>query len=590
MSTLKTDVIKDVAETVAINVTDIGSVVSLPQDLANESDPTKGSRMVAWFSSLTGAVSRWVSEKLADQLSFKDFGIVGDGSNETAKLQAAFAASAGKLLKAEPGKTYFVTDELLIPSNATVDFCGSTLRYTINVDGKSCLRFKNVNNSELRNVVIEPVGTMVVAPHTGDSRMPVVVGEYIGHPANHVCQNIRISGVKVIGGFPAMNAIAVFGQSENIIIENPVIEGTSEPASAGIGILVHWSPDNYDAPTKTYHPRNVKIVNPRFRKCALGATAEQASCIFLSGAFNVRVENIDAYDVNTGFYVYPGDYAFTYAADLAASQVSGIVIEGGVIVGSRKYGVNILGQADGVGPILPMGVRINGLRTDGVDAAIRVRRSDAGVVIDGSSPHHATVGILVSESADVTAVNCDVTYNARQGVYFTSSSRCVLASSRISFNNTEGLGNQLGSAVYLDGACSGNFVIGNAIGDEAATEYYGVRINGSTVKHTTVSDNVFGNFTTNVAIQNDANPYAAMTSGSGNVFAGSSLLAIAATPPMVSYDSGGSATVRANAAPTTGTWKRGDRFINSVPTVGQPKAWVCTVGGTPGTWVSEGVL
>lgn len=43
------------------------------------------------------------------------------------------------------------------------------------------------------------------------------------------------------------------------------------------------------------------------------------------------------------------------------------------------------------------------------------------------------------------------------------------------------------------------------------------------------------------------------------------------------------------AAPTGGTWSVGDRAIR-VPVVGQPKAWSCTVGGTPGTWTSEGNL
>ena len=44
------------------------------------------------------------------------------------------------------------------------------------------------------------------------------------------------------------------------------------------------------------------------------------------------------------------------------------------------------------------------------------------------------------------------------------------------------------------------------------------------------------------------------------------------------------------AAPTVGSWLVGDRVQNSVPTVGQPKGWLCTVAGTPGTWVSEGNL
>jgi hypothetical protein len=46
----------------------------------------------------------------------------------------------------------------------------------------------------------------------------------------------------------------------------------------------------------------------------------------------------------------------------------------------------------------------------------------------------------------------------------------------------------------------------------------------------------------------------------------------------------------ATAAPVNGTWAVGDRVFNSAPAVGQPKSWVCTVAGTPGTWVSEGNL
>jgi hypothetical protein len=56
------------------------------------------------------------------------------------------------------------------------------------------------------------------------------------------------------------------------------------------------------------------------------------------------------------------------------------------------------------------------------------------------------------------------------------------------------------------------------------------------------------------------------------------------------YGAGGLAIAYGTAAPTTGTWSRGDRVFNSTPTVGQPKSWACTVAGTPGTWVSEGNL
>ena len=56
------------------------------------------------------------------------------------------------------------------------------------------------------------------------------------------------------------------------------------------------------------------------------------------------------------------------------------------------------------------------------------------------------------------------------------------------------------------------------------------------------------------------------------------------------FSAQGLVTAYGAAAPVAGTWGVGDRMINSVPVVGQPKSWVCTVAGTPGTWVSEGNL
>lgn len=47
---------------------------------------------------------------------------------------------------------------------------------------------------------------------------------------------------------------------------------------------------------------------------------------------------------------------------------------------------------------------------------------------------------------------------------------------------------------------------------------------------------------------------------------------------------------RHNAPPITGYWNVGDRTIQFIPTVGQPKSWICTVAGAPGTWASEGNL
>ena len=51
------------------------------------------------------------------------------------------------------------------------------------------------------------------------------------------------------------------------------------------------------------------------------------------------------------------------------------------------------------------------------------------------------------------------------------------------------------------------------------------------------------------------------------------------------------------AAPTTGTWAQGDQLRNSTPTelgtAGSKyviQGWICTAGGTPGTWLPMRVL
>ena len=58
-------------------------------------------------------------------------------------------------------------------------------------------------------------------------------------------------------------------------------------------------------------------------------------------------------------------------------------------------------------------------------------------------------------------------------------------------------------------------------------------------------------------------------------------------PQRIFYSSGiPSATVPWS----TSAWIVGDRAFVSAPVIGSPKGWLCTVAGTPGTWVSEGNL
>jgi hypothetical protein len=44
------------------------------------------------------------------------------------------------------------------------------------------------------------------------------------------------------------------------------------------------------------------------------------------------------------------------------------------------------------------------------------------------------------------------------------------------------------------------------------------------------------------------------------------------------------------AAPTTGTYVRGDRVLNDTPSAGGYAGWICVTGGSPGTWKGFGII
>jgi Pectate lyase superfamily protein len=71
---------------------DSGSAAALQVDLAS-SAVGKGSKLVAWILRATGAVARWVEDKLSESVSVADFGAVGNGvADDSAAINAALTS------------------------------------------------------------------------------------------------------------------------------------------------------------------------------------------------------------------------------------------------------------------------------------------------------------------------------------------------------------------------------------------------------------------------------------------------------------------------------------------------------------------
>lgn len=160
MSTLRTDTLQDVAQTVSVAATSLPQAVSLRADLANTADPIKNASLVGFLQKGVGSVARTVSSKLGEQLSVVDFGAVGDGvADDTAAFQAAVTAalvSANRIGEVHiPKGTYLLTDTIsvnLVPDNNSFDVA-NVVNLVGAGSGNVLLKFRPATNRPLFNIV-----------------------------------------------------------------------------------------------------------------------------------------------------------------------------------------------------------------------------------------------------------------------------------------------------------------------------------------------------------------------------------------------------------------------------------------------------
>lgn len=545
-----------------------------------------------------GAVERTLQDKLRDIVSVKDFGAVGDGSDETVKLQQAALVAAGRTLLFEAGKVYRLTEELVAADGTTFNLNNSTLRFAC-VGPKRNLAVGS--NCQIINGTVENVvGT---TGQEGTLQTPIVLGRYtsLAGVENVLLQNLTVSTV-----LPGGNGIAIFGDSHNLTIQNIKFPSS---ATIGIPILLHWSFTEYGSPPYTgitTHPHNVKIDNI----WAGDLTYQQpggdfnTALIFLSACRNVSISNIfiNSFPFGKFVTVYAGDWGWQFATPIEQVMgATGIRIRG--LAGRARTGVQVVNRnpLEAIRKVWPGEMCIE----------------DACIFGNGDTGKGSGVAIDPGDNIRISRCVFDSFYN---GISLGSDATNV----RVSQNHIR---NSYGSGVNAltgtgSGALtlednvfsSGNKSLAASIADVRIGNVFGAVIRGNTfsspnviwsvrAENTVVRLRLVDNhiaFTNSVGpafsigsssdsgicIQYDGNtsaatPSAGVRGGQLIIPAVFSTKASASTALNIAYHSG---------IPDRGTWALGDRVYNSNPVVGQPKSWVCTVAGTPGTWVSEGVL
>lgn len=378
-------------------------------------------------------------------------------------------------------------------------------------------------------------GILIQDPYAGlvPSRN-VVTGNRIGQ---HTCYGIAVYLPGPGGSGDSFN------QLSNNYIEN--IQGSAtfnRSAGAGIYVVGAWS-GGTQVTGNTITNCCVQTLDRALTPAGIGINGISAS------SAKVIISN------NTITNMTQGD-----GIHVASSPGGGIVSNNAVILPTTNNGTGV-----GGGTLAGSGIYVT------ASSKMDVSNNSAIVLGTGSALNIEANGINISD------------ISVEGGYYQTASAACVRCypTGGFTIGNLSIAGTtakNLGSSNYgfsLNAVSSGSFVgnTGTAVAFEA------LLINACTNLRVTG-----GSYTSGTT------PFVSLTGTCTGTYIDASTYLGTASANIANGSTGGNIAWRASAVPAAGTWRQGDRVQNTVFTVGQPKAWACTVNGVPGTWVSEGNL
>lgn len=135
----------------------------------------------------------------------------------------------------------------------------------------------------------------------------------VGTTANVAAKNVKIHTLEIYQNLEK-TCIGIWGASHDIEVDNIFLRSSER---ATIGVLAHWGVDTGDFTTASVslHPYNLKMSNVTCKN--FSGLAADSFAIFLSGVYNVTVDNLTAENMIGGCKVQPG----TVGNSLASAEV-----------------------------------------------------------------------------------------------------------------------------------------------------------------------------------------------------------------------------------------------------------------------------
>ena len=593
---------------------------------------------VAYTPAGTGAVATTVQTKLRESVSVKDFGAVGNGiTSDTAAIQAMFDAVASSGVK----EIYFPSGTYLLPCNRTdADYtCAVVIsglnnvvvrgakgaKFTQNTSGSGPTEYGMFRVEECVGVTFtgfEMDGSGIVTTGTGANRSRgfLLATIDVNNKATDLAPNQRLEFCNIhvhdIGGFIgyALRDETVFNgppRGLGLYVHDCLVERLGSDHGVGIGYM-----------------SNVVIENNRFiNNLPTGEVPENMAVDLSAGIYDGTVRNNYVYGFIFGMKsethpnMYPGgtDQRTSKRVLFENNYLEQIGSPTAYIVGSGggagdTYGIKLNSQgASAVNNTIiarSIGVTTGGLSI-GV-AALDTGNLESHVFVGGNYIVGAQYGVLHTNTATNHAfttvirdnrINDAILYGVNVG------QDCTVEGNRIYRSGSEAITVQapidqtyIRNNFALDCATTNNPTISApVVFSQTGTGAQGYfEVIGNVIEDTRGAGaadygyffHAYGAPTTNKIVFSPGYSAGLLTAITFDKY----FSEINQTNQLDATLVPGPRTIIASNIPSaigpwlSMTWNVGDRAVFATPTVGQPKAWVCTVAGTPGTWVSEGNL
>ena len=549
---------------------------------------SSGASDVGYLPAGVGAVATTVQKKLRESGNALDHA-TGDGvTDDNAALQVLL--NLGKNVDfPSGGGTFISSGNLTMSANQSINLNGCTLKFTL-TGAVEALSMRD--NTEIYNGTIEVAGSSPSG--AGNFQCPIVVGDFADGDGY---ENISIHDLEIKSNRSDGNGMFITGNSNNIDIYN-----ITYPASTTMGrnILIHWGNVNGAVGgTQTDHPHNITLDNIEVID-QTGMPTNDGAVIFISGAYDVKVSNIDGHNITTGVICYAGDYGDQYAVAAQSNRVGrGITVENVTLTDLSHRAIKVAGLPTISGSALEFPVEFRNFHGFADSAG-----SDNGAILTdcvGTVFDHCRLsgftfsGINVGEAAhNGKIIGGQYDNNGFNGIRIrdttTNPEGWVIDDPYVHSNNTNDNAGATDKGGVSLTACKNIKVLNGRFGATSETQFYSIRTDSTAVDiHLDGNNTDFLKAAGIAYSMGSTTNYAINVHGSNNI-AASGLTLHEGVPIYTINSSSGNKEFFAAAAPASGTWGVGDKVWNTSPAVGTATdmGFVCTTAGTPGTWKGFG--